>query len=395
MRSTFTDNLFATTLSKDSQFIQELNLQTKEAEAEQKRVEKVSNKDNSSTTVSTTSSVMPSTTTEATIQIYEINAIKNNESEVVNEVSKSRNDLDMETESTNKESKTENEIDFTKASTLEIPNSRSTEEDKSSSEEQVTDEPEKTGISREADESVRGDMIFTMSTSRESLESMSILKDIKGKEADINEDWTDSDGSVASTLSTFVLSTNEPTVTTTIKMNEEKQESTTNVIIVQSKTLLETSTERILPKENKVDNKDLEETSTIKNISKGNMVQKDVPETTTEQKPNDLESKSIPDEETVHLSTLISDNDNNTVTTHSPELESKDILIDLPDAGSTPTLHINVENLTTSSPLAKNLLDLEEKTELMNKIKEIVQSQLQPAKVRNKHRLLDTFECRR
>lgn len=414
-RSTFTDNLFMTPISKDSQFIEELNLQTKEAEADLANNEFTSKVDNASNTESITSYLIPTTSTEPTVKTYKSNTlnIKGYEKDVI--IKNRSNDIDIETGSTNKISKAVEQIDFTKASTREIPNLRSNEV-KSSSEEHTTDDPESKDISREADESRRGDVTFIMSTSRESLEPMSIVKTTQGKEVDINEDWTDADGLMKSTVAIATSNTESP-VTIVTKFSEINLETATNKIIIENKELPTTSTEKIISTESVTENK-LPETSTENivltdsvtenkfiqekitenNDSKENMIKnKDVSEITTRTKlPDEFESKTE-NEVKVHLSALVSNNNNFETTTISG-LQSKDLLINLPDTDNAPTLHTNLKNwteFTTYSPFAKNLLDLEEKTELTDKIKKIIQSQLQPAKVRNKHRFQDSFECRR
>lgn len=81
-----------------------------------------------------------------------------------------------------------------------------------------------------------------------------------------------------------------------------------------------------------------------------------------------------------HLSNLL--NDENT------HLESKHILVDLPGQSVTN----NEDNSTESE--AKHLISTH-KNEILNKIKDILASQLQPAKQKIKHLIPNTFQCQR
>lgn len=262
-----------------------------------------------------------------------------------------------ETKSTDENSLVTDEIDFTKASTLEMPNTQSTEflrEDKS--EDTLTEEPSRSAMNTEGEMSGRGDMeSFTMTMSKEALETMSsILENKQFKEADIHEDWNDSESSNQNV---------ESTTTETTSTISDKQIEQSEITTISTQSNESTTTERA---------------NEIKKLSK----------TSVQQSDDNMESKVNPENaKPVHLSTLI--NDENT------EPESKDILVEI-DQGSDPLLSssTNEETILSGSNDDQDKV-LNDEDNIVNKIKDFVELALQPAKIRKKHPIPHEFECRR
>lgn len=235
------------------------------------------------------------------------------------------------------------EIDFPAASTnsdfmkvssnTENTNKKSFEFNLTSSEniEGITVDPDRSATNDEVENSNRGDMqSFTTFLSKESLESRSSV--LGNKEVDIHEDFSES---LNMNLSTPLSATTTETPTT----NHEE-------------TLIHNSSNQ-----NTSDSNHDHDVSTSK------------------------QNQTTNSSNNTHLFNLFDNEDT--------DLESKDILIDLPDQSSITN---NEDNSTESE--AKHLI-FPDKKGIVEKIKDIMASQLQPAKQKIKHLIPNTFECQR
>lgn len=228
-------------------------------------------------------------------------------------------------------STTSTNTDFIKVSNMENSNRNSFQFNLTSSEniEDITVDPNRSATNDEENNN-RGDIqSFIASVSKESLESRSSV--LGNKEADIHEDLSD-----------------------TLNMNSPTSFSTTTI---ESPTTHHGEA--------------LVHNASIQNTSNSNHEFN-----VSVRKPNQTAETNS----STHLSNLL-ENEN-------IELESKDILIDLPEQSVTN----NEDNSTESE--AKHLF-FPDKNGILDKIKDIIASQLQPAKQKIKHLIPNTFECQR
>lgn len=256
-----------------------------------------------------------------------------------------RNETDMSGASTN--------IDFIKVSsnTDKTINSNSLDSNNSfelnlkSSEtvESITVDPDRSATNDEVEKSHRGDIqSFIPSVSQEKLESRSSVSG--GKEAiheDVHEDFSD------------LLDMSLPTLFTTKTPTTHHEEPLIN------------------------------------NRSNQNASDSNQEFDVLVSKPN--QATEINSTNSTHLFNILKN--------ENTDLESKDILIDLPGPSIVNTrgeyIHKFIINENNSIESEAKHLNFSDKKSILDKIKDIMASQLQPAKQKIKHLIPNTFECQR
>lgn len=300
--------------------------------------------------------------------------------------------------------------DFAHASTLEIPNSKSSE-NLNFSEEIVTADPLST-ISTGSTPQSRGDAeIITMEIPGESLESRSSVlehlsqKTTQATRGDINN--------------IPISTTTQTTLSDFNNVSKEITTQTTQKDIINPKQTVTQTTER------DIDN-NLSETTTPS--VKGD-INNSLSEITTHTTQGDINSDTLTEDTfndnvfdsltTETLTSVFTDNDfikplddfETTTLFHIQENKAEtksDFVIELlpnshkgvSDQEGAETIHKNKDHNVTSTqnheePSTKKFTDFEDKTNTINKIEDIVFSELEPAKLRRKHRIPREFECRR
>lgn len=345
-------DLFIST-SKESSFDRKANLETKEAESSSSeevsaieeshkgQVETINNAQSSdskkiSDKESMVATVSHTNTTTSSIQTRNDDNFKLTTNLMNDQLQQQqRSQTDMSEDSTNTDfMKVSSNIDETVLNKNPVElNSKSSE-----SLESFTVDPDGEVTNNKAETNVRGDMqSFATIVSKESLESRSSV--LENKDADIHEVFSDT------------LNIDSPTsFSTTTTETTTLDESTSNQNTGDSN--------------HKSDGSDSKQNHTTEtNSSKNN---------------------------STHLSTIFENG--------NTDMESKDILIDLPDqiTGSPHKEHphkfINEDNSTESE--AKHFISTGNKG-ILDKLKDIIAHQLQPAKQEIKHLIPNTFECQR
>lgn len=224
----------------------------------------------------------------------------------------------------------------------------------------------------------------TLLSSIESLESRSSIVDMKdtSRETDVSEHWDDHSTTPSIETEAVAFTNNQNTETTTIAVTNFA------IDLAENKELSEqTVTEQILKEET--------EDQTIKTIFLTTLAPVIVKNNTKAIKESKELSTNLPLNETDKV------NDSNqtfALSTLSPTLndnkinatkQSKEFAIDLPLDENDKVDHIN------QTHFGKELSDSEGKTIIIDKIKDIISSKLQPAKIKKKHRSPKIFDCRR
>ncbi|KAM3967355.1 serine protease nudel [Aphomia sociella] len=237
--------------------------------------------------------------------------------------------------------------DFQHASTLELSISRSSE-NFDDSEEQVTMNPEITTF-RETENTNRGDMTtFTVTSSQDSLESMSsILDEDINKERNHNGSGIEEGTLLVSTSRNEISTDISVTVTDNIHQLLDQITNDTNKITVNESIL-------------------------ISELGEKN------------------ESKTTQDKLDIMLQNK----------TNEGEIESKSLIVELlpisqdqSDIQENEEIEDKVNSNHVQSEKLKNLPVLQQQSDIIHKIEDLVLSELQPAKVRKKHLIPKEFEC--
>lgn len=198
--------------------------------------------------------------------------------------------------------------------------------------ESITVDPDRSATNEEVENSNRGDMqSFTTSISKESLESRSST--LGNKELDIHKGFSDA---LNVNLSTSFTST------TTETARKHRQETLIDNTINQ-------------------------------NTSNSN---------------HEFHVSFSGQNQTIIANSSNSSHLSNLLENENTDMESKDMLIDLPDESAT-----NTEDNSTESE-AKHLIFFDNKG-ILDKIKDIIASQLQPAKQKIEHLVPNAFQCQR